>query len=64
MNTRREDSALCLDCQRAVVESAKAALSVLADERAGQSERNVAGDVLSEAARTLRLPARPKRQGQ
>jgi hypothetical protein len=49
-------AAVCPRCRAAVIASARAALSVLADNSANASERNVAGDVLTEAAQTLRLP--------
>ena len=47
---------LCPDCRAAAVTSARAALAVLADQRANTDERHVAGDVLAECAQTLRLP--------
>jgi hypothetical protein len=51
-----EDAVVCPQCRAELIASARAALSVLADDQANASERSVAGDVLSEAADTLRLP--------
>ena len=51
-----DDAVVCPQCRAELIASSRAALSVLADDRADASERNVAGDVLSEAADTLRLP--------
>jgi len=48
--------ALCGDCREHLVSVARAALCVLADERANDGERRVAGDVVTETVETLRLP--------
>lgn len=59
------DDAICEGCRAHLVATARAALSVLADERANDDERRVAGDVVTETVQTLRLPpgrlAREKR---
>jgi hypothetical protein len=47
---------VCPECRAILIASARAALCVLADDRTDMSERNIAADVLSEAARALRLP--------
>jgi hypothetical protein len=48
--------ALCRDCRDHLVTVARAALAVLADERADNDQRRVAADVASETVQTLRLP--------
>ena len=59
------DDAICEGCRAHLVATARPALSVLADERANDDERRVAGDVVTETVQTLRLPpgrlAREKR---
>jgi len=54
-------SALCPDCRVQLVASARAAISVLADERATQTDRTVAANVLVDRAELLRLPTTPSK---
>jgi len=49
-------SALCPECRAEAERAARAALDVLADHRASDAERRVAGDVATRALNTLRLP--------
>jgi len=56
-------SALCPECRVELVASARAALSVLADERATQADRTVAASVLIDRAELLRLPTTGRLHG-
>jgi hypothetical protein len=51
-----DDAVVCPECRAEAISSARAALSVLTDDRANAVDRNVAMDVLIDAAETLRLP--------
>ena len=47
---------VCRDCRSAAVVAARAALCVLADDNADDTERQVAGDVAVEAIEVLCVP--------
>jgi hypothetical protein len=55
-----DDAVVCPECRAEAISSARAALSVLADDRANTIDRNVAADVLCEATETLKLPTDPQ----
>jgi len=55
--------ALCPECRVELVASARAALSVLADNHSTQTDRTVAAGVLIDRAQLLRLPSTDQLHG-